>query len=633
MLQAIRDRITGIVAIFVLGLLAVPFLFFGVESYIRSVPQDAVAVVGDDEISSSQFQTSFANYRAELRRQQGDAFDEVATNQPLARREHLEGMIDQLLLRQHAASLGLEVTDGALARIIGEIPAFQIDGRFDQETYRQLLRGTGRTPRSFERELREDLMVSLVPQALAASTVITEAEIDQMLAIQQERRSVSYIEVSYEDFVDGIEVSDDDIESYYANNIDRFMTTERVSVSYVELHASDLAEGLELSEAELRNRYDAAQERYLLPEARRASHILIATGAERSLDEALDKARELRLRLLDGEDFAELAETYSDDPGSAAEGGDLGLVQPGEMVTPFEDALYELGEAGDLSEPVETRFGVHLIRLDDIRPPQGMSFEEAREEIQAEHIERESEVRFIEMSERMVDLVFADDSTLEPLARELGLEIQTTAPFSRRGGQGIAADRRVIDAAFSDLVLLEGSVSDPIELDRNHMVVIKLDQHQPSEPRPLEEVTQEIRELLIRERAAERARERADGLMARIRDESVELAEIAEEAELELVESESLGRFDFQHGTDMVSAVFRLPAPSAGATLHVLPKGRNFVVLRLESVTSGNPAEASEIERMMARQQLQFARMDAEVSGLVEYLRSRTDIRVLEDRL
>jgi peptidyl-prolyl cis-trans isomerase D len=634
MLQAIRDRITGIVAIFVLGLLAVPFLFFGVESYIRAVPQDAVATVGEEEISTSEFQTSFARHRARLREQQGDAYDEIATNQPIVRREHLEEMIDRVLLRQHAEAMGLEVTDGMLFRIISDIPNFHIDGRFDPELYRQLLRGTGRTPRGFERELREDLQVNTVPSALSASAIVTEAEIDRLLAMQQEQRRVSFIEVSYDEFAEQIEVTDEDIETFYQDNLSQYMTTEQVRIAYVELHARDLTEGLDLSEDELLRRYEAASQRYLTPETRRASHILIEAGAMRSQDEARIKAGEIRERILEGESFEELAREYSDDPDSGQQGGDLGWIEPQQMVAPFEDALYGLAVAGDLSEPVETRFGWHLIRLDEVRPPEGMSFEEAREEILAEYIERESESMFIEISERMVDLVFADDSTLDPLAQELGLEIQTSEPFGRAGGSGIAANRHVVDAAYSDLVLLDGSVSDPIELDRNHMVVIKVEEHFPSEPRPLAEVAETVRERLIRERASELAEARANALAEQAGVTGEALEDVALEAELELEVVEDLGRFDFQHGPDLITALFRLPAPVDGqASVHVLPRGRNFVVVRLEEVIPGNPTTASEMERMGARQQVRFMNMNNEVAGLVEYLRDNTRIRVVEERL
>ncbi len=633
MLQAIRDRVTGIVAIFVLGLLAVPFLFFGLDSYIRTVPQDAVATVGDDEISTSEFQTSFARYRAQLRQQQGDAYDEIATNQPIVRREHLENMIDQVLLRQHAERLGLEISDAMLFRIIGEIEAFQVDGRFDPLQYQQLLRGTGRTARGFERELRDDLLVSSVPSVLTGSVVITEAEVDRMISMQQERRALTKVELSYQPFADAVEVSDGDIEQYYRDNQQDFMTTEQVSIQYVELYARDLAQGLTLSEDELRQRYDAARQRYLTPEARRASHILIETGSEREQHEAVALMAELRQRLLDGEDFAELAQTYSDDPGSRDQGGDLGWVEPEQMVEPFEDALYALDEPGALSEPVETRFGLHLIRLEEIRPPEGMSFEEAREEILAEFIEREGERLFIEQTDRLVDMVFADDSTLEPVAADLGLEIRTTAPFSRQGGDGIAAERRVIEAAFSDTVLIDGLVSDPLELDRNRLVVIKLDEHFPSEPRALAEVSDQIRQRIIRQRASAEARAEAERLAEAAGTDGANLEALAEEEGLELQTLDGVGRFDFEHGSDFISALFRLPAPADQPVVHILPKRDGYAIIRFEQVVPGNPAAAEDMERMIARQQIRFGRSDEEFSALLAYLRENTRIRVVEDRL
>ena len=633
MLQAIRERVTGIVAIFVLGLLAVPFLFFGVESYIRAVPQDAVATVGDDEISTSEFQTSFARYRANLRDRLGDDYDEIATNQPVVRREHLEGMIDQLLLRQHAENMGLEVSDGMLFRIIREIPNFQVDGQFNPEIYRQVLRGGGRTPRSFERELREDILTSLLPSSVSGSTIVTQTEVDRLITLQQERRQVRVVTVPYEDFVDQVVISDEDIEAFYQDNLDDFMTTEQVRIAYVELDARDLTEGLELSEEELRRRYEAARERYLTPEARRASHVLIESNEERTPEQARALAAEIRQRVLDGEDFAELAAEYSDDPGSSDVGGDLGWIEPEDMVRPFEDELYDLAEPGDISEPLETRFGWHIIRLDEIRPPEGMSFEEAREEILAEHVERESESLYIEMSERLIDLVFADDSTLEPIAFDLGLEIQTSDVFSRRGGEGIAAHNRVVEEAFSDAVLLDGVISDPIEIDRNHSVVIKLDEHFPSEPRPLTEVEEEIRERLLRQRASDAASQRARELAEQSGEQGEGLEEAAEQAGYGIDDIETVGRFDFQLGRDFVAELFRLPHPTDQPSVHVLPRGRDFAIVRFESVLPGDPTMASEMERMGARQQIRFARMSSEVEGLVEHLREQTRIRVVEERL
>jgi peptidyl-prolyl cis-trans isomerase D len=633
MLQSIRDRVTGIVAIFVLGLLAVPFLFFGVDSYIQSDPQDAVAVVGDEEITSSEFQTSFARYRAQLRREQGDAYNEVETNQPIARREHLEGMIEQRLLRQYADELGLAVTDAALFRIIREIPGFQVGNEFDRETYRQVLSATGRSPRGFEQELRDDLLVNAVPSSLTSSAIVTEAEVDRMIALREETRSVSLIEVVSDDFAEQIEIEPSEVEAYYEDNIDRYMTTERVQIRYVELDAENLTGSIPaLEESELRQRYEAARQRYLTPEARRASHILIQTGEERGQQEALALASELRDRIEAGEEFAALAEEFSDDPVSAEDGGDLGWIEPEQMVAPFEEALYELDGPGALSEPVATEFGVHLIRLDEIRPPEGMTFEQARPEIRAEYVERESEAMFIEMSDRLVDLVFADDTTLEPLALELDLDIKTTEPFARSGGSGIASNPKVVEAAFSDLVLIEGAISDPIELDRNRLAVVKLEEHFPSEPRPLEEVSERIRERLLNEQASELAEARASELAEAAKLEG-DLEAVAASAGLELVELDSVARFDFQQGPNFIDTLFKLPAPESEPTLHVVPKGRNFAVIRLESVTPGMPAEATENQRRSARQQIEFMHRGYELNGLIAHLRANTEIRVLDDQL
>ncbi|QOC21519.1 SurA N-terminal domain-containing protein [Wenzhouxiangella sp. AB-CW3] len=633
MLQAIRDRVTGIVAIFVLGLLAVPFLFFGMESYMRAVPQDAVAVVGDDEIPGNEFQAEFARHRAELRQQMGDDYDDIATNQPTYRREFLETMIDELLLRQHTEQLGLVVSDRAIAEVLRQVPQFQIDGQFNPQAYRMALSAAGQTPRSFEQELRQDVLARLLPGAIADTVIVTEAEIDRHIRLQNQTRQFAMVEIPVERFHDDIDVTDADVEAYYEDNLEAFTTEEAVRLAYVELIAEDLVTDATLDEDELRRRYEAARERYLTPEARRASHILIETTDERDELAARELARELRDRIADGEDFAELAREYSDDFVSAEQGGDLGWIEPDDMVEAFEDALYAMDSEGDLSEPVETRFGWHVIRLDDIRPPEGMSFEEARSEILEEYVERQREDLYIELSERMVDLVFADDSSLEPLADDLGLEIQHTERFTRAGGDGIAANSEVVEAAFSDLVLVEGAVSDPIELSRNHMVAIKVDEHFPAEPRPLAEVESEIRSLIIDERAAEMARELAQRIVEAAGDGGVDLAAAAEAEGLDVEEFDRVGRNDFQHGPEFVQALFRLQDPGEAPELHILPRQGSHAVVRLEAVRPGEPAAASDMERNLARQQIQFSRMGYEITGLIEWLRDNTRIRVVEERL
>ena len=634
MLQAIRDRVTGVVAIFVLGLLAVPFLFFGMEGSMRAVPQDAVAVVGDAEISSSEFQTSFAQYRARLRQQLGDRYSDIETNRPTVRREHLESMIDQLLLRQYADDLGLTVGDRAVAEIIRDIPAFQIDGAFNPDAYQQALRGAGESPQSFERSLRQDIQTSLIPQAVSESAVVTETEVDRMMSLQQQTRQVRLLQVDAQQFEDELEVTEADVEAYYQDNIDSFTTEERVRLAYVELQPDDLIEEASLSEEELRQRYESAKQRYLTPEARRASHILITPDSVGDAESAKALAEQLRERISNGESFEDLAREFSDDPVSAEQGGDLGWIEPEDMVDAFEESLYELDAPGDVSQPVETQFGWHLIRLGEIRPPQGKSFEEARPEIIDDHLQREREELYIDMSERMVDLVFADDSSLEPIAEELGLDIAETDWFTRAGAEeGIASNEEVIEAAFSDLVLLDKAVSDPIEVERNRMVAVKVVEHEPSEPRPLAEVSEQIRERLIAQRSRELAEERAESLREQVASGDESLESLAESEGLELQVIDELGRRDFQQGPRFVREVFRLPAPGEAPTLQVLPRQGGYALVRLEGVNSGDPAAASDSERDMMRRQLRNTRTQEALEGLLAKLREETDINVVEDRL
>ncbi|MGY6552922.1 MAG: SurA N-terminal domain-containing protein [Wenzhouxiangella sp.] len=633
MLQAIRERITGIVAIFVLGLLAVPFLFFGVESYIRAVPQDAVATVGDQEISTSEFQTSFARFRAEQRQQHGAAHDEIAINTPVVRRQHLEGMIDEVLLRQHAENMGLVISADMLIELIRQVPAFQINGQFQPDLYQQALRASGLTPRAFERDLREDLMMRMIPSSVASSSIVTEAEIDRMLSLQNETRRLSMIKVPSGLFTEELTVEAEDIQAYYEANLSDFLTTESVSVFYVELDTVALTADATLPEEELRQRYDAARQRFLTPELRQASHILLEVTSERDDAETEALAQTLFDRALQGESFAELAQAFSDDAGSAAAGGDLGFIEAGDMVSEFEDALFDLTLQGEISAPVRSPFGWHLIRLEQIREPEGMSFEEARDQILADFREREAEDLYIELSERLVDLVFADDSSLEPLVAELGLEIRQTETFTRAGGMGVAGDRQVIEAAFSDLVLLDRAVSDPIEVDRNRMVAIKLAEHFPAEPQPLEAVAEQIRDRLLERKGAEAARERALALRESVREQDLAMSELAETEGLEFFEQAAASRFDFQHGPDFISSLFRLPDPGAEPSLHVLRVSDGYAVVRLEAVQPGNPVLAQDIERQLMRQQILMGRINEEVEGLLAYLRANTRIRVVEDRI
>jgi len=633
MLQAIRDRVTGIVAIIVLGLLAIPFVFMGLESYIQTVPQDAVAEVGGTEITVSEFQTEFARYRAQLRQQQGDAYDELEANRPEARREFLESMIDRRLLSQHAQEMGLSISPGTIAGMLREIPAFQVQGRFDPEIYRQQVTASGQSVAAFERDLARDLLVQELPAGVTSSVLVTEADVDRWLRVQMEKREIAMLTISSSAYRDEVEITDGEIEAFYAENQDQFMRPERVRVEYVELDTRDMAESIEVAEETLRERYESTRARFMTEERRRASHILITAGDERSEEQARELSRELLQRIEQGEDFAALAQEYSDDPGSAQAGGDLGWIEPDVMMPAFEEALYDLESQGAVAGPVETEFGWHLIKLAEIEAPRGQTFAEARAQILDEIRQERADELYIELSERLIDLIYADPTGLAAVAEELGVEIQEAGPFSRFSAEGVLAEPRVLEAIFSDLVLIERETSEPVEIEPNHAVVVRVTEHQPSEPRPLEDVVDEVRERLVRDAAREAARERAEALVEQIEDQGATLEQLAETEGLEITGQEATRR-SFDLGGAVLESVFRLPAPAGDGPVHeAIASGSNWLVVRLEKVTPGKPEEADDAQRQSARQQIRFARSQLEFEGLLQWLRENTEVSVVEQRL
>ncbi|MCA1778799.1 MAG: peptidyl-prolyl cis-trans isomerase, partial [Xanthomonadaceae bacterium] len=315
------------------------------------------------------------------------------------------------------------------------------------------------------------------------------------------------------------------------------------------------------------------------------------------------------------------------------QGGDLGWIEPAVMMPEFENALYGL-EEGEISEPVETEFGWHLVRLDAIDPPRGQTLEEARTEIIAEIREERAEDMYIELSDRLVDLVYADPTGLDAVANDLGLELKSAGPFSRFGTEGVLANPEVMEAIFSDLVLLDRQASEPIELDRNHALVVRVTDHQPTEPRPLEDVEGEIRDRLARQQARDATREYGEGLIARITGD-VTMAQVASDEGLSLQER-AVTRRSFELGGDVLDELFEMPAPSEAdqaGVFKLISSNAGWLLVRLDQVIPGDSTTADEAQRQSARQQIRFARTSSELQGLLHWLRENTEVSVAANRI
>jgi peptidyl-prolyl cis-trans isomerase D len=664
-LQSIRDRLTGIIAIFIFAILIIPFAFVGVSSYFTSDAVNAVAVVNDQEITANQFNQGFQNYRRRMQAQLGTAFDPVQFDQAIVRRQFLDRMIDEELLAQVSLDAGLAVSNEALAEAIRSLPAFQVDGEFNADVYQASLSAQGSTPRQFEADIRASMVLNQFPSAIAGSAIATNWELDDYARLQGQERTFKAIvvpaqiagesdtiedpEVAEEEVAeaDGAEettsepavaepIEEEAVVAWYQDHQQDYFSVEQVVIEYLELDAARLGGSIEPDEEVLRERFEEQKARFVTPESRLASHILIEVAAEApqvDVETARQTAEDLARRAREGEDFAELARNNSQDIGSAPEGGDLGWIEPGYMVQAFEDAVYELNLESPISDPVQTGFGWHVIYLRDIRPAEGMTFTEARDILAAEYRAEADEVRFIEQADRLIDIIYEDPTTLSAAAEELGLEVQQAGPFGRLGGEGVAANPDVVSAAFSDLVLGQGSVSDPVDLGENHIVLVHLREHLPEALMPLEQVRDRVVESIRRQRALDAASATAQELLAALQA-GEDMQSLAEARELELVEAEAATRSSGDLDATLRDQLFLMEAPAEGGSVtQVLELDDGYAVVLLERVTDGTLGEEDALRKSGYQRRIANASASAESVGFLRMLRAQSTIEIFEDRL
>lgn len=436
MLQSIRDSLSGWVLWFVVGLIAVPFAFVGIESFRMGSSDPVLVEVGDTEITDAQFRNAFDQRFRQLQQMMGDDFRPDMINTADFRAAVLQDMTREALLLQYARQNGYRGSDPEIMEYLRSLPAFQRDGRFSSEAYREVLANQGMDPESFEAQLRDALAIDQMRDGVLDSATIPNTMLDNHIRLQQQRRSLSLMVVPAERFVDEIEPTEAEINARYEQNQSQYQLPERVKLDYVMLDSASMDEGPDPEPSVLAALYEAEKARFITGEERRASHILIPLDADE--DAAREQAAELRDRLASGADFAELAAEFSSDTGSKDQGGDLGWIERGQMAPDFEEALFALDE-GEISQPVVTEFGVHLIRATEVKAEQVRTLDDegVREQLLNRYHERERALRMQEMQEQLDQLAFENASTLAPVAEALDLEVQQTEWFTRDGGAGL----------------------------------------------------------------------------------------------------------------------------------------------------------------------------------------------------
>lgn len=641
MLQSIRERTSGWVAIVIIGLLVIPFALWGIGDYFGLVTSNSVATVNGQDISQASFQRQYQNRYQRLAEIFGERFNPEMINEDQLRRETLRQIVNRLLIMQQVEAGGYAVSDAQLIAAVQEYEQFKDEsGQFSMERYRSQLAYSGMTPALFERSLRQDLLVQQLGQSIGASAFVTDAALSQAAVLQNQQRKMAWVRVPAGNFVASVEVTDAEIEDYYAANQQAFMTDEEVGIAWLEIDSQDLAADLDVPEDELRALYTQRKQTLLQNAEREASHILISvpdSADKAAWQEATKTLQTLREKLTNGADFAALAKEYSDDPGSAAQGGSLGWVSRGMMVVPFEKALFALDEPGAISEPVRTSYGMHLIILNDIRKPDMQSFEEMRDELAAQYSKDKIEDAFYKRAEKLTDLTYANPDSLQPAAEALGLTVQQANGITRTAGSGVAVSTAVRQALF-DGELIESRInSDPIELgqgdEKNHVAVVRVTAHTPASVKPLDEVRDVIVQQLRQQSAARLAEQFAVDIVKQV-EQGTPLADLAAKQNVEFQKPQFISRSVRDLPPGLSQAVFAAPAPENGisAASTVLSNGDQAVYV-VSEIKPGSLDAMSEAEQDALRRALARQAASVSVETYIAQLRANSDIMINEGNL
>ena len=491
MLQDIRNSTQGPVFKVIVGLIVLSFALFGVESILLGGSDDSVALVNGDKIRAVEVQQAANRQKQQIAAMLGENFDPSLIDDAQLSARALEGLVGNKLQQQWAESLGLTASDVQLGAQVAAIPAFQIDGKFSAELYKQSLAAAGFTPLTFREALRVDEIVKQLNGGLLASEFVTGAEARALARVNGETRSVRYAKVAGDRFQNTVEITQDQIQAYYDSNAAQFVSEEAVVLDYITLRADDFVEPV--AEADLRAAYEQEISSYAYQDEARVSHILLIQGDDEADEAYAQRIQSAQTALTDGEAFSVVAERLSDDIGSSSDGGDLGYTAGDVFPAEMEEAIKGL-DINEVSGPVFTDAGTHLITVTDRRSSEPPSFMEMRSELEASLSQADAQRRLVSQVEALKDLTYTATDLREP-AQTLGLDVVRSAPITRRGGQGVLGDDRVIAAAFSDLVIEEGW-SEVIEVSENAFVALKLVEHQPAAPQSIEQVSDRIVSVL-----------------------------------------------------------------------------------------------------------------------------------------
>ncbi len=615
MLSSIRHKTKGWIAYTIIGLIIVPFALFGIAEYSTGTANVIVASINDDEISKEAFLSKFNQQKRLLQQQLGDDYSAEFDNR--VKRSVIEAMVNERLLDQLAKDLGHATVAAELQAIVQSSDDFKVDGRFSLDRYKQLLRLNGYSVTQYEVSKLNELTQIQIKQNLLDSAFVGTLALQHLQRLNNQQRKFRYIRLNTDDYTDKVSIDNKQIEAHYQEQKASFFEPEQVKLDFVELSLEQISKSIQVSDEELRDFYQQEQQRFATEEERQAQHILLKNEAD--AQKVLDKLKQ-------GGDFAKLARQYSQDNGSKDNAGDLGFFARGVMVPEFEERAFAMQE-NELSDLVKSEFGYHIIKLNKIKASEVKLFDSVKAELLDLYTQNEAKKQLYNLVEQLANLAY--EASLEELANQMDLPLQTTDFFNQSNAQ---LDRKMVNAAFSDVVLNQGENSEVLELSKDKFVVIRLKQKIPQRQKTFDEVSAQIETSL----AIVAAKELIDKIATRIatllrQGDSSAAKKLIKQHQLEWQALGWVKRDSNKAEAKIIQSIFTLPKPSAGrSTYNAGDFSKNYaVVVELSAVEDG---EISTVDKAL-ESTLLILEADEIFQAIVATLRQDADLNIFINRL
>ncbi|MEL7310034.1 MAG: SurA N-terminal domain-containing protein [Pseudomonadota bacterium] len=620
MLQDIRETFIGTTGKVVLAIILL--LLAGTGLNYTLTPKQFAARVNGEEIPIQEFDREYQSLLRQFGDQQIPAFflDQL-------RSQAVEQVIQARTIQQHLADQGFAVSDVQLREFIAAVPGFQVDGQFDSDAYRTVLRDNGFTPAVYENNLRRVLASQQFVGTMLQTEFVTPAEIREFIELRDEQREVEYVVISPDSFKEDVTVTEADVVAYFEGNPDRYRTPETVDIDYVVVDREAAAGLITVTDEALQSFFDGVSDEYVAPEERRASQILLAVGddAEAANAQALDLLSQLEA----GADFAELAEAFSIDAGSARQGGDLGWVRPGDFVGPVEDAVYAL-EPGQVSGVVRSEFGLHILRLEDVRGGGDATLDDVRDEVADRFRETLVDDRLFGLQGQVSDLEF-EGASLDQIVSDTGLTLQSFEGYHESRQQPFGEVAEIRDALFADGAAAADENLRLVQYE-DATVVLRVKNRVAAGRQPIANVEGQIRELLVDQAAQAVADERGAQLASVLAtDPTISFEALTVNSAATSYPKRLVGRSDAEIPAALAAAVFAAPTPNNASEPHtgnVAAPGSGFVIYRLTQVVPGDPSVLEQPLLDATRRQLAQQRAALQLDAMTRELRESADVEI-----